>query len=80
MRYGKNLDLIDCFASDHSAYQQVTSEDGIISAGYPGLETALALYLHAVKGGFLTLEDMIARCYSNPKRIFSSAGSNGYNC
>jgi carbamoyl-phosphate synthase/aspartate carbamoyltransferase/dihydroorotase len=66
----KNLDLIDCFTSDHSAYQQIASEDGSISAGYPGLETALALYLHAVKGGFLTLEDMIARCYTNPKRIF----------
>lgn len=66
----KNLDLIDCFTSDHSAYQRTASEEGGGSAGYPGLETALPLYLHAVKGGFLTLEDMILRCFTNPKRIF----------
>jgi carbamoyl-phosphate synthase/aspartate carbamoyltransferase/dihydroorotase len=38
--------------------------------GYPGLETALALYLELVREGLISLDDVIARCYENPRRIF----------
>lgn len=67
----KNLDLIDCFASNHRPYRPLDgSEEQLPVSGYPGLETALPLYLHAVQGGFLTLKDLIARCVTNPRRIF----------
>ena len=38
--------------------------------GFPGLETALPLLLSAVHAGRLTLDDIVARCYTNPRRIF----------
>lgn len=67
----KNIHLIDCFSSDHLGIG-INGEEGKLSCkGYSGLETALSLYLYAVKGGFLTLEDIIARCYTNPMRIFN---------
>jgi carbamoyl-phosphate synthase/aspartate carbamoyltransferase/dihydroorotase len=39
--------------------------------GFPGLETALPLLLSAVSEGRLTLDDVINKCYHNPKRIFN---------
>jgi carbamoyl-phosphate synthase/aspartate carbamoyltransferase/dihydroorotase len=39
--------------------------------GFPGLETALPLFLTAVGNGKLTLDEVIARMYTNPKRIFN---------
>lgn len=68
----KNLSLIDCFASNHVPWPCGTIEKPDSPAtGNPGLETALALYLYAVQGGFITMEDLVARCYTNPKRIFN---------
>ena len=39
--------------------------------GFPGLETMLPLFLTAVNEGKLTLDDVVARLYTNPKRIFN---------
>jgi hypothetical protein len=39
--------------------------------GFPGLETALPLLLTAVNDGRLTMDDIIARSYTNPRRIFN---------
>ncbi|MRR29352.1 hypothetical protein EG834_03240, partial [bacterium] len=65
-----NLETIDCFASDHAPHT-LSEKDGLTQPpGFPGLETALPLYLSAIESGRLTLDQLIARCHTNPKRIF----------
>lgn len=65
-----NLDIIDCFATDHAPHTLV-EKDGINPPpGFPGLETALPLLLTAAAAGRLTLEDIRQRCYEAPRRIF----------
>ncbi len=66
----ENLDVIDCFATDHAPHTLEEKDGPTPPPGFPGLETALPLYLTAVNDGRLTLEDVIARCYTNPRRIF----------
>lgn len=65
-----NLDLIDCFASDHAphTWEEKNSQDS--PPGFPGLETALGLYLRAVHEGRLSQDDLLARIHTNPARIF----------
>uniref|UniRef100_A0A0C9QZV9 R_1 protein n=1 Tax=Fopius arisanus TaxID=64838 RepID=A0A0C9QZV9_9HYME len=66
-----NMDIIDCFATDHAPHT-VEEKDGEKSPpGYPGLETILPLLLNAVHEGRLTIEDIIEKFYTNPKRIFN---------
>jgi carbamoyl-phosphate synthase/aspartate carbamoyltransferase/dihydroorotase len=65
-----NLDIVDCFATDHAPHTLQEKDSASPPPGYPGLETALALYLELVREGILTLDDVIARCYENPRRIF----------
>ena len=65
-----NLDVIDCFATDHAPHTLAEKASDTPPPGFPGLETALPLLLTAVSQGRLTLEDVIARCYTNPARIF----------
>jgi carbamoyl-phosphate synthase/aspartate carbamoyltransferase/dihydroorotase len=66
-----NLDVIDCFASDHAPHT-LAEKDGINPPpGFPGLETALPLYLKAVDHDLLCLEELIDLCFTNPKRIFN---------
>jgi carbamoyl-phosphate synthase/aspartate carbamoyltransferase/dihydroorotase len=66
----ENLDVIDCFASDHAPHTLKEKDSVTPPPGFPGLETALPLYLTAVYEGRLSLEDVIARCLTNPRRIF----------
>lgn len=51
-----NLDIIDCFATDHAPHtiEEKTSEHP--PPGFPGLETILPLLLTAVNEGKLTIE------------------------
>lgn len=65
-----NLDLIDCFATDHAPHTLFEKESAAAPPGYPGLETALPLYLELVREGLITLDGLIARCHENPRRIF----------
>ncbi len=65
-----NLDVIDCFATDHAPHTLAEKDSPNPPPGFPGLETALPLLLTAVSQGRLTLEDVIARCYTNPRRIY----------
>lgn len=65
-----NLDVIDCFATDHAPHTLEEKDSEQSPPGFPGLETALGLYLTAVHQGRLTREQLIARCYDNPRRIF----------
>jgi carbamoyl-phosphate synthase/aspartate carbamoyltransferase/dihydroorotase len=67
----ENLDVIDCFATDHAPHTLEEKDGAYSPPGFPGLETALALMLTAVAEGRLSLEDVLERMYSNPKRIFN---------
>lgn len=65
-----NLDVIDCFATDHAPHTPAEKDSASPPPGYPGLETALALYLELVRENVLALDDVLARCCENPRRIF----------
>jgi carbamoyl-phosphate synthase/aspartate carbamoyltransferase/dihydroorotase len=66
-----NLTVIDCFATDHAPHTRAEKESANPPPGYPGLETALALWLTAAHRGRLTLDDILARMYTHPRRIFN---------
>jgi carbamoyl-phosphate synthase/aspartate carbamoyltransferase/dihydroorotase len=66
-----NLDVIDCFASDHAPHTAAEKDGPNPPPGFPGLETTLPLLLTALSEGRLTLVDIINRCVTNPQRIFS---------
>lgn len=65
-----NLEVIDCFATDHAPHTLVEKDGESPPPGFPGLETSLSLLLTAVQEGRLTMEDLIQRMYVNPRRIF----------
>ena len=67
----QNLDIIDCFATDHAPHTRAEKNSDNPLPGFPGLETALPLLLTAVDKGRLTLDDIIAKMHTNPKRIFN---------
>jgi carbamoyl-phosphate synthase/aspartate carbamoyltransferase/dihydroorotase len=66
----ENLDVIDCFASDHAPHTAAEKDGENPPPGFPGLETSIALLLSAVNEGRLTLEDVILRSSTNPRQIF----------
>ncbi len=65
-----NLEVIDCFATDHAPHTLAEKDGSNPPPGFPGLETALPLLLTAVHDGRLSLDDLIARMHRNPRRIF----------
>lgn len=67
----ENLAVIDCFASDHAPHTLAEKDGPNPPPGFPGLETSLPLLLSAVHDGRLTLDDLIARTVTNPRRIFN---------
>eukprot|EP01119_Soliformovum_irregulare_P023190 TRINITY_DN8076_c0_g1_i1.p1 TRINITY_DN8076_c0_g1~~TRINITY_DN8076_c0_g1_i1.p1 ORF type:complete len:1840 (+),score=660.19 TRINITY_DN8076_c0_g1_i1:1160-6679(+) len=66
-----NMDVIDCFATDHAPHTEQEKDSENPPPGFPGLETSLVLFLTAVKQGLLTIDDIILRMHTNPKRIFN---------
>jgi dihydroorotase-like cyclic amidohydrolase len=66
----QNLEVIDCFATDHAPHTREEKDGPNPPPGFPGLETALALLLTAVHEGRLTIEQVVARMATNPRRIF----------
>jgi carbamoyl-phosphate synthase/aspartate carbamoyltransferase/dihydroorotase len=66
-----NLEVIDCFASDHAPHTLAEKDGDDAPPGFPGVETLLPLLLTAVAEGRLTLEQVIQRSVINPRRIFS---------
>lgn len=65
-----NLEVIDCFATDHAPHTLAEKDSANPPPGFPGLETALPLLLTAVHAGRLTIDDLILRMHTNPQRIF----------
>jgi len=66
-----NLEVIDCFATDHAPHTLEEKEVSKPPPGFPGLETALPLLLTAVADGRLTLDDLVLRMVTNPRKIFA---------
>jgi carbamoyl-phosphate synthase/aspartate carbamoyltransferase/dihydroorotase len=66
-----NLDVIDCFATDHAPHTLQEKDSDNPPPGFPGLETALPLLLTAVSESRLTVPDLVTRMYENPRKIFS---------
>ena len=66
----ENLDIIDCFATDHAPHTLEEKDSDNPPPGFPGLETALPLLLNAVELGRLAFDDLIQKMYVNPKKIF----------
>jgi len=66
----ENLDVIDCFATDHAPHTLAEKDSDTPPPGFPGLETALGLLLNAVKEGRLTTDDLVTRMVTNPRKIF----------
>jgi carbamoyl-phosphate synthase/aspartate carbamoyltransferase/dihydroorotase len=69
-----NLDVIDCFATDHSPHTLEEKDGADPPPGFPGLETALPLLLTAVYEKRLSLGDIVTRMVTNPQRIFKLPG------
>ena len=65
-----NLDVIDCFATDHAPHTLAEKDGDNPPPGFPGLETILPLLLDAVAKGRLTINDILTRMTVNPRRIF----------
>jgi carbamoyl-phosphate synthase/aspartate carbamoyltransferase/dihydroorotase len=65
------MDSIDCIATDHAPHTTSEKSGASPPAGFPGLETALALMLSAVNDGRITLEGLVKRMHDNPRRIFN---------
>ncbi|NWW40468.1 PYR1 protein, partial [Panurus biarmicus] len=66
----ENMDIIDCFATDHAPHTLEEKQGQEPPPGYPGLETMLPLLLTAVSEGRLSVEDIVQRLYENPRKIF----------
>jgi len=67
----ENIDVIDCFATDHAPHTVTEKTSNNPPPGFPGLETMLPLLLTAVNEGRLTLLDLENKLYNNPRRIFN---------
>lgn len=66
-----NLEVIDCFATDHAPHTLAEKDGRQPPPGFPGLETALGLLLGAVFSGRLSQEDLVQRMVDNPRRIWN---------
>ncbi|MBK9209027.1 MAG: amidohydrolase family protein [Anaerolineales bacterium] len=67
----ENMDVIDCFATDHAPHTVEEKDSDNPPPGFPGLETILPLLLTAVDHRRLTWTDVIQKMYTNPKKIFN---------
>jgi len=67
----QNMDVIDCFATDHAPHTLEEKASDNPPPGFPGLETLLPLLLTAVDDGRLTIDDIIQKSVINPRKIFN---------
>ena len=67
----ENLDVIDCFATDHAPHTVEEKDSDNPPPGFPGLETILPLLLTAVSEGRITIDHVLEKMYTNPRRIFN---------
>jgi dihydroorotase-like cyclic amidohydrolase len=67
----QNMDVIDCFATDHAPHTIEEKDSENPPPGFPGLETLLPLLLTAVDDGQMTMEHIIEKSIVNPRKIFN---------
>lgn len=67
----ENLNVIDCFATDHAPHTLEEKDSENPPPGFPGLETALPLLLTAVSESRLAIPDLIDKMYTKPRQIFN---------
>jgi len=67
----RNMDVIDCFATDHAPHTLEEKDSDDPPPGFPGLETILPLLLTAVGEGRLTINHILEKMVTNPRRIFN---------
>jgi len=67
----QNMDVIDCFATDHAPHTVEEKDSDNPPPGFPGLETFLPLLLNAVSEKRLTIDDIIQKSIINPRKIFN---------
>lgn len=65
-----NLQYVDMIESDHAPHTKEEKENDNPPFGVPGLETTLPLLLTAMNKGKITKEEIIDKCYTQPKKIF----------
>ena len=66
-----NLNVIDCFATDHAPHTLAEKDGENPPPGFPGLETLLPLLLTAVHDGRLIIDQLIEKSVTNPRKIFN---------
>jgi carbamoyl-phosphate synthase/aspartate carbamoyltransferase/dihydroorotase len=67
----ENLEVIDCFATDHAPHSLEEKSGENPPPGFPGLETAVPLFLTAMHAGRLSINDLIIRMVTRPREIFN---------
>jgi carbamoyl-phosphate synthase/aspartate carbamoyltransferase/dihydroorotase len=65
------LDVIDCFATDHAPHTLAEKDSPKPPPGFPGLETALPLYLELVREGLIAIEQLVDRAVNKPRQLFN---------
>src|SRR5678815_1825094 len=65
-----NMDVIDCFATDHAPHTLEEKDSDSPPPGFPGLETLLPLLLTAVDHERLTMDDLLQKAVVNTSKIF----------
>lgn len=66
----EQMPIIDIIATDHAPHTLEEKSLPTPPPGVPGVETMLPLLLTAVHDNKLTVDDIIARCVKNPRRIY----------
>ncbi len=66
----QNIDVIDCFATDHAPHTLEEKDSDNPPPGFPGLETLLPLLLTAASEKRLTIDDIIQKSVIAPRKIF----------
>jgi len=68
----ENLAVIDVFATDHAPHtlDEKLGPGTMPPPGVPGVETMLPLLLTAAHDGRLSVDELVARCVDNPRRIY----------
>lgn len=66
----ENLEAVDIFATDHAPHTLAEKASESPPPGVPGVQTMLPLLLTAVHADRLTLQDVISRLTTQPRRVY----------
>ena len=69
----QNMDVIDCFATDHAPHTLEEKDSENPPPGFPGLETALPLLFTAVYDERITIYQLMEKMYTQCEKYFQSS-------